>query len=203
MPMPDLVVLVADKNMDYTLRAGLQRHEALGIRPISFHIVQHAERDSGVRTTGAQLVGLERRNFSHALVVLDYEGSGAEESPEELEEQLDRQLSARWGSEAKAIVIDPELEAWIWGSDNALKQLLDWPYETGIRQWLQEHDYEILADAKPERPKEALESVLQACRTPRSSAIYGKIADRISIRRCTDPALVRLRAQLSSWFPPT
>lgn len=201
--MPDLVVLVADKNMEYTLRAGLQRHEALGIRPISFDVVQHAERDSGVRTTGAQLVALERRSFSHALVVLDYEGSGADVPPEVLEEQLDRQLTAQWGSQAKAIVIDPELEVWIWGSDNALKQLLNWPHETGIRRWLQEHQYEISADAKPERPKEALESVLQACRTPRSSAIYAKIADGISIRRCTDPALVRLRAQLSRWFPPT
>jgi hypothetical protein len=203
MPMPDLVVLVADKNMEYALRAGLERHEALGIRPISFHVVQHAERDSGVRTTGAQLVGLERRNFTHALVILDHEGSGADVLPEVLEEQLDRQLTAQWGSQAKAIVIHPELEAWIWGSDNALKQLLNWPYETGIRDWLEERDYEISADWKPKRPKEALESVLQACRIPRSSAIYRKIAERISISRCTDPAVGRLRAQLSRWFPPT
>lgn len=112
--MKDLIVLVADKNTEYTIQAGLMRPKSLGVRPISFEILQHVQRDGGVRSTGAKLIRLRRRNYSHALVVLDCHGSGAQESPEDLEARLDIELKPVWGSDAKAIAIVPELEAWVW-----------------------------------------------------------------------------------------
>lgn len=51
------------------------------------------------------------------------------------------------------------------------------------------------------RPKEALEAALSRIKLPRSSAIYRRIADRASMRRCTDPAFHRFRLALASWFP--
>lgn len=110
--MQDLIALVADKNMEYTLRAGLKRHDSLGIRLISFEILQHVQRDGGVRSTGPELIRLKRRSFSHALVVFDYEGSGAQAPPEVIEARLDDELRPVWGFNAKAIArcTDPALK---------------------------------------------------------------------------------------------
>lgn len=62
-------------------------------------------------------------------------------------------------------------------------------------------DFEIRHDGKPTRPKEALEAVFPACRLPRSAANYRRIAERVSLSRCVDPAFGRLRKTLQRWFP--
>ena len=200
--MKDLVVLVADKTMEYTLRGGLERDQALGIRPITCDFRQHPNRDGGARTTGAQMLALELTRFSHALLVLDHEGSGASESALVLEQQLDEELSRAWQANAKAIVIDPELDTWAWGADNLLAELLAWREEKTIRCWLEQEGFALDENEKPERPKEALEAVFRVCRLPMSAANYQKIANRISLSRCFDPAFLRLRDRLRMWFPP-
>ena len=55
----------------------------------------------------------ERARFSHALLVFDLEGSGAQEqlTTEDLESELDKKLRLHWGPHAKAIVIAPEIPA--------------------------------------------------------------------------------------------
>ena len=198
--MKDLIILVADKTMEFTLRAGLGRHEALGIRPISFDMLQHPNRDGGVRTTGAQILALERARFAHALLMLDFEGSGTAGSARQLEQELDVQLAATWGTRSKAIVIEPELDTWAWGADNLLAQVFTWPRPEPIREWLAEQGFEFV-DGKPRRPKEALERVFRFCGWPRSAANYLKIAERISLAHCQDPAFARLKSALQLWFP--
>lgn len=68
-----------------------------------------------------------------------------------------------------AIVIDPEVDVWIWGADNALREVLQWPLEGSIRAWLQSQGFAFGADDKPERPKEALEAMVPVHRQPRST----------------------------------
>ena len=198
----DLIVLAADKNTEVLLRAGFERPEALGIRPIEARIQVHPLRDGGVRTTGASILSQLSRQYHHALMILDFEGSGAAETAADLESHLDTQLAASWKDRAKAIVIEPELEAWVWGSDNALHQVLSWHETDSIRRWLKGNDFSFTGDGKPERPKEAFESVLWKLRKPRSSALYRRVGSHISLGRCTDPAFRRLRKQLRQWFPP-
>jgi len=141
--------------------------------------------------------------FSHALLVLDYEGSGAGELDAlALERQLDEQLNATWGDRAKAIVIAPEVDAWMWGSDNKLADVLKWPFQDQIRDWLHHQGFKFSPSGKPERPKEALETVFQACKRPRSSAAYQQIAAAISMARCEDTSFLRLKSKLQTWFPP-
>jgi hypothetical protein len=201
--MKDLVVLVADKNMHYALRGALARPEAMGIRQVATEFRTHIGRDGGMRTTGAELLARERNRFAHALLVFDLEGSGAseEQTAEGLERMLDEQLQAQWGQHAKAIVIAPELDIWLWGADNSLQDCLHWPLDETIRAWLQNKGFVFNAQGKPERPKEALEAMVRTHRQPRSSALYEKITGRISLRRCSDPAFCRLRDALRSWFP--
>lgn len=200
--MKDLVILVADKTMEFTLRGGLSRHQSLGVRPVSFDVRQHPNRDGGSRTSGVQILSLERARFSHALLVFDHEGSGTERSAVDLEATLDSALAETWGDAGKAIVIDPELDVWAWGTDNRLAEVLGWPLGQPIREWLASRGFEIRHDGKPVRPKEALEAVFPVCGLPRSAANYRRIAERISLARCVDPAFGRLKDTLARWFSP-
>jgi hypothetical protein len=200
--MKDLIILAADKSMEFALRGALGRPESLGIRPISFDVLVHPGRDGGVRTSGAQLLRLERSRYSHALAVLDHEGSGSHLDASAEEGLLDRQLAAAWEDLGKAIVIKPELDSWMWGTDHGLAQAIGWRFDTPIRSWVREQGFAFNADSKPVRPKEALEQVFEKCRQQISASLYQAIASKISLTRCTDPAFLRLRAKLQEWFPP-
>jgi hypothetical protein len=200
--MKDLVLLVADKNMQFALKGILGRPQSIGIRSIDFEFRPHMGRDGGVRTSGPEVLALERGRFSHGLLVFDLEGSGADtENAVALEQELDATIALHWEKRGKAIVIDPEVDAWMWGADNALREVLEWPLEGAIRDWLQAKGFEFLPNDKPVRPKEALEALVPVHRQPRSSALYEQITSKISLKRCQDAAFLRLRAQLQMWFP--
>ena len=200
--MKDLVLLVADKNAQFALKGALGRPEALGIRPIEFEFLVHPGRDGGTRRTGPEVLALERRRFRHALLVLDFEGCGTDlPNATELEAQLDGRLSAHWKNAAKSIVIEPELDVWVWGADNAVEVVIEWPAGKSVREWLREKHFAFDANEKPARPKEALEAALRIPGLPRSSALYQTIAEKISLRRCGDEAFIRFRNQLIEWFP--
>ena len=134
----DLILLVADKNAEHALKGALNRPQAMGIRPISFEILVHPGRDGGARTTGSNLLKTRARHFNHALLIFDFEGSGtARPDGPALEEELDERLKDDWGDAAKAIVIEPELDVWIWGSDNAMEPVIGWNKDgDGLRAWL-------------------------------------------------------------------
>jgi hypothetical protein len=198
--MNDLVILAADKEMQYALRGALNRPEALGTRPLCYDSFVHAGHDGGVRQTGPDLLRMKRRTATHALLILDYEGSGAASSAADLESELDRRLTADWGTAAKAIVIQPELEAWVWGADNVMHEILGWKNIEGARVWLRRHGFDFSSLGKPRRPKEAFSALLREASLPRSAAIFEEIASRISLQRCHDAAFLRLRKQLVDWF---
>jgi len=200
--MKDLVLLVADKNAHFALKGALGRPEALGIAPIEFEFRVHPGRDGGVRKTGADALAREHRRFKHALLVLDFEGSGSElSSAGALETQLDSRLELIWRSSAKSVVIEPEVDVWIWGSDNAVEEVIEWRSGKRLREWLRDEGYTFDANDKPARPKEAMEAALKVAGTPRSSALYQRIAEKISLSRCADNSFLRLRNQLREWFP--
>jgi hypothetical protein len=203
--MKDLIVLSADKNAAFALQGALGRHESLGIRPIEFEVLKpHPGRDGGVRKSGPDVLALQRSRFSHALLVLDFEGCGAEATGAAvIEEQLNERLRRVWSDRAKAIVADPELDIWMWGADSILREAIDWPSGKGpIREWLRAKGFEIHPHTgKPLRPKEALEAALRDVGQPRSSSLYKKLAEKLSLQRCSDQAFQRLRRQLEAWFP--
>jgi hypothetical protein len=200
--MKDLFILAADKNAEFALKGALARPAALGIRPIEFEIRTHPGRDGGTRKTGPELLALQRRQYRHGLLVLDFEGSGTDSADAlTLEEQLNGRLRNHWNDAGKAIVIEPELDVWIWGSDNAVEASLEWPVGKGVREWLREQGFKFDTNEKPTRPKEALKAALRVPDLPRSSALYQHIASRISLLHCKDAAFIRLRNQLLAWFP--
>jgi hypothetical protein len=200
--MKDLVILVADKNAQFALKGAFGRTHAMGITPIEFEFRVHPGRDGGARKTGPEALTRERRRFKHALLVLDFEGCGSPlPDAQALEMELDSKLNSVWQGAAKSIVIEPEVDVWVWGSDNAIEEIIEWPQGKRLRDWLRLEGFEFGTNQKPIRPKEAIEAALRVAGTPRSSALYQRIAERISLSRCADPAFARLRNQLRKWFP--
>jgi len=136
--------------------------------------------------------------------MLDREGCGSNDPRHELEaEVMERLAQNGWPGRSAAVVIDPELDVWVWNDSPHVATALHWPGgQVTLRDWLIKTRYLEEGQPKPLRPKEAMEAVLQLSKTPRSSSIYREIAGRVSFQRCTDPAFMKLRSVLAGWFPP-
>jgi hypothetical protein len=202
--MKDLVCLVADKNLEESLRGLLARPKALRVRELSCQIYVHAEHDPGCLLRSQDFLRPFVHQYQHALVVLDRVGSGLDGRPgQELEEKIERQLQlSGWEGRAAAIVIDPELESWVWSESPHVASALGWSGTPKLREWLIEQGYVTLDGGKPRQPKEAVEAALRKVRKPRSSALYRQLASNVSFQRCTDRAFGKLLTILRTWFPP-
>ena len=202
-----LVVLTADKNAQFAIRGILSRHRSLGFRPLaqnSIDYVTHPEKDPGVLRTAKHLLSPFLRTHAHALAIMDREGSGCGTSTaEQMEEQVAADLrAAGWADRAAALVIDPELEVWVWADSPHVAAELGWvDQSTDLRAWLVQKGFLFSAEEKPLRPKEALEAALRQAHMPRSSALYKALAEKVSLVRCMDRAFRKLKLMLQSWFP--
>lgn len=203
----DLVILVADTNMQFTVQGLLQQHKKLGTRRINFSIHDifvHPSKDSGCLRRCDDFLRSFTNEYHYSLVLLDLEGCGKEHlSREELEIDIEGRLSrSGWDERAAAIVFNPELEIWVWSDSPQVDETLAWKNpEQSLRQWLKVKNYIQDNEVKPKRPKEALEAVLREISTPRSSSIYHKLATAVSFSRCQDPAFLKFKTTLKDWFP--
>ncbi|AEJ61528.1 hypothetical protein Spith_1263 [Spirochaeta thermophila DSM 6578] len=200
----DLVVLVADKDMEVAIRRLLQcRADSLKIRGnITFAVHTHPQRDPGVLNDGVNFL----RNFvgkcSHALVLFDREGCGREHlSAERLEEEMEAQLHRNgWSRESvSVIVLDPELEIWVWSGSSHVSKVIGLS-EQELDSLLKEVPCNALK--KPLRPKEALKEALRRSTRPFSSSIFDSLAKDVSLTKCQDRAFKKFKATLRRWFPP-
>ena len=201
--MKDLIVLVADKNMDFLLRGLLLRLQRVeNIRDFTYDQFIHPERDPGVYNDASKFLGIYSVDYSYALVILDRIGSGREKkSREVIEEDIESRLSrSGWNDRACAIAIDPELENWVWVNETWVKRSVAWEQEMGVYDWLHKNNWKTIEKSKPDNPKEAFEAVLKHCRTPRSSSIYHEISTNASYQQCKDPAFQKMLNQLKVWF---
>ncbi len=197
----DLIILTADRNTQFALRGILSRTQALGIRSINEQIFVHPRRDPGVLRESHDFLREFSRDTAYALAVLDREGCGSTDSREALESQIeDRLAHSGWGDRARAIVIDPELEAWVWSHSTHVAHALNWRNPDALRGWLGEQGFRTNSAGKPERPKESLERALFHASIPRSSGLYETLAKKVSFTKCTDSAFAKLTNTLRVWF---
>lgn len=199
----DLIVLVADSQMEQTMRGLLSRTEALSIRQISFDIRVHPHRDGGCRNEGVTFLRMLRKQYHHALLLFDHEGCGREKLlPAKLESQLEQQLANNgWSENCAVIVLNPELEIWVWSSSRKVDEILGWSGQlVPLRNWLLENGYLSGLGKKPERPKEALHAAMKEVRKFPSAAIFNQLARSVRISDCQDRAFLKLRQRLQAWF---
>lgn len=200
----DLIILGADKNIESAVRGLLSRPESLGTRQISTDVYVHPQRDPGCLLRAPEFLRAFASQYRHAFVIFDREGCGeTEKSRIELEQLLEGQLSqAGWGDRAAAIVLDPELEIWVWSDSPEVPRVLGWQNaQPDLWTWLIDNGFLQVAGAKPQRPKEAVEAAIRQSCKRRSSSLYFELACRVSLRRCIDPSFAKLRETLQIWFP--
>lgn len=199
----DLVVLVPDRNTEFAVKGVLTRPQALGIREISSEIFVHIGRDAGCYLGSHDFLRPMCQKFQHALVIFDRVGCGREDHPrEEIEEKVGLKLAVSgWEDRAAVVVIDPELEAWVWSDSPEVVSCLGWTSDlANLRRWLSKNGWWPSSSLKPPDPKLAVEQVLRKVRKPRSSAIYEQLARCVSFQRCTDPAFLKFRHIMREWF---
>ena len=199
----DLVALVPGKDEAAALTGILSRPEALGIRAVEATFQRHPDHDAGCLLRAHDFLRRECGRFQHALVMFDHEGCGSEARPREaLEQEVEQRLSRNgWGDRASVVVVEPELEIWVWTHSPIVERELGWSERApGLWEHLRAHGYLAPRQTKPQRPKEAVEEALRLARKPRSSFLYQRLASKVTLAKCVDPAFVKLRATLQRWF---
>ena len=203
--MKDLVVLAADRSIEAALRGLLSRPKAIGIRPVDYETLAHPRRDPGCRLQSHEFLYPLRGVNRHALVVFDREGSGSIEPALTIEERVRGLLHANgWESRSDVVVIDPELDVWVWSDSPKVDEALRWAgRKPPLRAWLGSRGLWPTGQPKPANPKSAVLMALRDVGIPPSSSIYLRLATTVSVERCVDPAFGRLRDRLRAWFPAT
>ncbi len=202
--MKDLVILAADKDLEHALKGLLARPEALDIRPVEADIFIDPEHDPACARRGVAFLANLSKQYRYGLLIFDHKGSGKERMPpQKLQKDLNQEFdNSAWGAQARAIVLSPELEEWIWSDSPHVDEVAGWKNrKPTLRCWLIENGWLQEGAIKPERPKEAFEAALYEARKPRSSSLYLQIAQKVSLGRCKDTAFLEFRKILMNWFP--
>ncbi len=146
-----------------------------------------------------------RDEYQNALVMFDYDGCGVSQiAAPDLERNLEQFYEANgWPPSSVAfVVIEPELEAWMFGASfQQLQQFVGWSHTQNIREWLTRNGYLTAGSHKPDDPKSAIEAILDLQREPRSRRLYEHLARTVSLARCQDRAFQKFRSTLQRWFP--
>jgi hypothetical protein len=201
-----LILLLADKNQEGALRGLLARPAAIGLRSIEYDLYVHPERDPGCLLHAHDFLRPFLGVYDRSLVVFDREGCGREDRDRlSLETEVETRLRENgWSDRAAVVVVDPELEVWVWSDSPHVEKALGWqPGDPRLVDWLRGEGFLEQGQLKPTRPKEAVEKALRRAQRPRSSALFTQLARQVSTERCLDPSFAKLRSTLQGWFPPS
>ena len=201
--MRDLIVLASCSQTRCAMRGILSRHESLGIHPVDAQIITHPNLDPGCLNTSHEMLRSQQQLFKNALVVFDREGCGQERrASTQLSQDVLRMLERNgWAGRAAVVVIDPELEAWVWSPSPEVDIALGWGGQIpGLRTWLGDAKWIDQGEMVPGRPKEAMLAALRESNKKHSGAIMELIASRVSFANCGDKNFLRLRKILRRWF---
>lgn len=200
--MNDLYLLVADRKIHVTVESLLCRCESMLIRSITFNIVTHPKNDPGCRTDWEPYIRGGLTDHEKALVIFDNAASHGNRSSKQIQDELEELMGLNtWQDRCKAIVIDPELEAWVWTNSNTGAQILHWPSFNALRIWLRNSGLWPAGESKPLDPKEALDRALREKQLPSSATIYRSLAQKVSVTNCQDSSFEKFRSTLQEWFP--
>lgn len=203
----DLMVLVADLDIEQAVRGLLSRPHHIKVKSLTFEVRRHPNRDAGCRTQAAAYLRPFFARYRRALVVFDLHGSGSRVSREDTQHAVEHQLRTNgWGERSKAIVIEPELEAWVWTRSPHVSRAMGWEsrYDQ-LRAWLEAEGLWPSDLPKPPDPKRAMQRAMAQAglrkRVRRSAAKFHDLGRGLDTERCKDPAFGEMRATLQAWFP--
>lgn len=209
----DLIVIVPDGailNVVQTLLG--ERHRSLQIRELSFEVRKDPLHDASPETKAVDILRGYLRSHKRAMVMRDLAGSGWEmRGANALEGKLTHALLANgWTMErVVAIVIEPEIEAWLRLGSTHLRKLVEERarrntdlagllFSQQVQKAIEGSGGE--SKGKPDRPKEAFEGLLEEFGIPRSNALYRELARHESLEGCVIPSFRRFVDSLHRWF---
>ena len=200
----DLFVLAADRDIEQTVLGLLPRTHALHIRQDSAEVKPFWRHDGGCRVEGVSVLRSLAGQFGHAMLIFDFDGSGANvTSAIELELQLEADLrKAGWGDNAAVIVVEPKIEAWVWADSPHVARILGWFDDQDLRAWMRSEDFVKLHSPKPNDPKMAVLAALRHVKKKPSSSIFKELAEKVAFKDCTDRSFDKFVSTLRRWFPP-
>ena len=201
----DLVVLTADPTTTDVTRILLtERCRSLGIRVPKTHFETHPLRDNGVVNGADTFLQRHCRIYRYALVICDLHGCGMHRTREEVEAHLENRLTANgWDGRCAAVVIDPELEIWFWQRAPLVAEALGWTEGIDdLWKWMADQGYRPPGAAKPKEAKSCFREALRVKRTQRSRTIFTRVAAKVTLTGCTDPAFRKFTDALTAWFSP-
>ena len=182
-------------------------HLSLGTAPFEVDlrkdIIHDAQgKDPGIYTRAHELLRPYARTHAHGVIVLDnaWDGSpGAENIRTHISANMVR---SGWREDRFAvIVINPELEAWIWQDNVHVEKALGYTSPPSLRLWLRDEGLWPDGLEKPPDPKEAVLRTMRVFRKKSFSVVFKQICLQVSLRSCTDPEFERLCSALHQWFP--
>ena len=201
--MKDLIVLCPDIKWEAVLQAVLARYKSFGLsQKLSFDVVRVPGRtDAFVCQDGPRFLGIKRPEYKHGLLVFDHDGCDDLRSATELEISLSALLAPTWGTNAGAIVVEPELEVWMVGAHRHFHAVHGLSTVDPI-QWLRDKGYWLPGDTKPADPKKAIEALFTHHKARPSSANYRKIASLASLSsaKCSCDSFKRFASRIKAWF---
>ncbi|MGH7172554.1 MAG: methylation-associated defense system protein MAD4 [Gemmataceae bacterium] len=211
--MRDCVFFTADSTMRQALLGFLTRkdcfkHYNLGTAPFQFDanedLFASATMDPGTYTTGEELLKPFQNTHRHAVLMLDADWDGSPGAETIRNDLTSRILASGWSEGSfRVIVVDPELEAWIWQRNQRVATALKFGSVAEMVKAVQDAKVDWPdGEPKPSDPKKALEAVATRRRgIGFSSAIHRSITATVSLVNCQDAAFLELRQTLQGWFP--
>lgn len=208
----DLFVVVADLDAENAVKTLLaNRQHALGIqlefradRPPGRDLLRYTGRDAGCYRKAADLLRVPQRTHRHAMLLFDLHGCGADAVCRgALEEEVERKLHASGWPEGDVavVVLEPELESWVWSSSPKVADVLGWQDERDqLRAFLGNASLWEDGKSKPTDPKEAMKAALKKRKKPLGAQLFADLATNVSVNRCEDPAFQKFKDTLQRWF---
>lgn len=208
----DLFVVVADLDAENAIKTLLvERQPALGITldfnpapPPQGDLLRYAGRDSGCYKDAIDLLRAPQRTHRHAMLLFDRHGCGVEhEDRIALEAAIEGKLHANgWAAgDAVVIVIEPELEAWVWSESPRLPDVLGWQADrNGLRTFLANANLWDDGAPKPTDPQKAMRTALREKQKPLGARLFADLASRVGVRQCQDAAFRKFSDTLQRWF---
>ena len=200
----DVVFLVADGGMEQMLRGFLGRpqcHRSLGCGPFAFDpakdVIVAPTKDPGVYGTARELLRPFEGAYRCAVAMLDNAWQGSP-GRERIRDDVAGALKEAW-DRFGVIVIDPELEAWVWQDNPHVAKALNCPAD--FRRILADSGHWPVGERKPPDPKAALDYLRRRHRADRGNAAFRRLTEKISVRGCVDRAFNELCEHLRAWFP--
>lgn len=196
--------MVPCQDIEVTVRALIdQRRQALRIREISYDLWRHNNRDSGCFTESPQILRDSQDNYEKALIIFDRHGCGRDQlSAYDIETELKEKIVRNGWNEGniEVVVIDPEIESWIWVHSNRMAEFIGWEDFASLKSALQRQGYWGEEENKPQDPKAALEHALREKQRPHSASLYRKIAETVTLQGCEDKSFNKFLDTLRRWF---